>query len=168
MHLQMQNYNTNCRLQSFVDGDLYKFYIFHLYLEQIFKDEDNVETRVRLFKTLATPSLPYPVFTENQMVLEDRMFVVYLGDVPEDVELAAVHLNEHEFLHPFTNASSQMITKVVHPNNTHGYTLKVPFDDPVVMQQVKNLFTLVINPSLFLLTNCVFFPFPSFPKKIKL
>lgn len=65
------------------------------------------------------------------------MFTVYLGEVPEDVELAAVRLNGEEFTVPFANISCHTITKVVNPNNTHGYTLKVPFDDPVVIQQVK-------------------------------
>ncbi len=70
-------------------------------------------------------------------VPEEHMFTVYLGDVPADVELAAVHLNGQEYAIPFTNTSSHSITQTVHPNNTHGYTLKVPFDDPVVMKQVK-------------------------------
>uniref|UniRef100_UPI0037E7FA49 uncharacterized protein n=1 Tax=Semicossyphus pulcher TaxID=241346 RepID=UPI0037E7FA49 len=121
--------------KSFVSGDLYEFYVFHLYVEQILVDEDLVETRLRFHRTLATPLLPCPVFTENQTLLEDRMFTVYLGDIPEDVDLAAVHLNGQEFTVPFMNTSSNTITKVVHPNKTHGYTLKVPFDDAVVIQQ---------------------------------
>ncbi|XP_044040849.1 uncharacterized protein LOC122870603 isoform X2 [Siniperca chuatsi] len=121
--------------KSFVSGHLYEFYIFDLYLEQISVDEDNVDTRIRFHKTLATPLLPRPVFTENRTVLEERTFTIYLGDVPEDVELASVYLNGQEFTVPFTNAGSHTLSKVVHPNNTHGYTLKVPFDDPVVIQQ---------------------------------
>ncbi|XP_076581730.1 uncharacterized protein LOC143317460 [Chaetodon auriga] len=121
--------------KSFVSGDLYEFYVFHLYLEQILVDEDHVETRIRFHRTLATPLLPRPVFTENRTVLEERVFTVYLGDVPEDVELAALHLNDHECTFPFSNTSIHTITKIVHPNNTLGYTLKVPFDDPVVTHQ---------------------------------
>ncbi|XP_049923997.1 uncharacterized protein LOC126404664 [Epinephelus moara] len=121
--------------KSLVSGDLYEFYIFHLYLEQISVEEDQVDTRIRFHRTLATPMLPRPVFTENRTVLEERIFTVYLGDVPEDVELTSVNLNGQEFTVPLTNTSSHTITKVVHPNNTYGYTLRVPFDDPVVMQQ---------------------------------
>ncbi|XP_051284839.1 uncharacterized protein LOC127379376 [Dicentrarchus labrax] len=121
--------------KSLVSGDLYEFYVFDLYVEQISVDEDHVDTRLRFHRTLATPLLPRPVFSLNRTVLEDRTFTVYLGDVPEDVELAAVHLNGHKYMLPFNNTSSQTITKVVHPNNTHGYTLKVPFDDPVVVQK---------------------------------
>ncbi|XP_045897980.1 uncharacterized protein LOC123965525 [Micropterus dolomieu] len=123
--------------KSFVSGNLYEFYVFDLYLEQISVDEDQVETRLRFHRTLATPLLPHPVFTANRTVLEERTFTIYLGDVPEDVELAAVNLNGQEPTVPFTNESSRAITNVVYPNNTHGYTLKVPFDDPDVIQQVK-------------------------------
>ncbi|XP_042367932.1 LOW QUALITY PROTEIN: uncharacterized protein LOC121961899 [Plectropomus leopardus] len=121
--------------KSLVSDGLHEFYIFHLYLEQISVDEDHVDTRLRFHRTLATPLLPRSVFTENRTVPEERTFTVYLGDVPEDVELAAVNLNGHEFSVPLTNMSSHTITEVVHPNSTHGYTLQVAFDHPVVMQE---------------------------------
>uniref|UniRef100_UPI0037E90762 uncharacterized protein n=1 Tax=Semicossyphus pulcher TaxID=241346 RepID=UPI0037E90762 len=121
--------------KSFVSGDLFEYYVFDLYLEKLSVDEDHVDSRIRFHRTLATPLLPRPVFTENRTVLEENTFTVYLGDVPEDVDLAAVHLNGQEFTVPFLNTSSHTLTKVVHPNNTHGYTLKVPFDDAVVIQQ---------------------------------
>ncbi|XP_049425200.1 uncharacterized protein LOC125884345 isoform X2 [Epinephelus fuscoguttatus] len=129
-------YNTDGGYRkSLVSGDLYEFYIYHLDLEQISVDKDQVETRLRFHRMLATPLLPRPVFTENRTVLEEHTFVVYLGDVPEDVELASVNLNGQEFTVPLTNTSSHTITKVVHPNSTHGYTLRVPFDDPVVEEK---------------------------------
>ncbi|XP_020483403.2 uncharacterized protein [Labrus bergylta] len=121
--------------KSFVSEELHEFYIFHLYLEQTLVDEDLVETRLRFFRTLSTPLLPRPVVTENQTLLEELTFTVYLGELPEDVALVAVHLNGEEFTVPFSNLSGHTITKVFHPNNTHGYTLKVPFDDPVVTRQ---------------------------------
>ncbi|XP_051800087.1 uncharacterized protein LOC127532449 [Acanthochromis polyacanthus] len=120
--------------KSLVSGELYEYYILHLYVEQTSQKKDHIDTRLRFHGTLVTPLLLHPVFTENRTVLEDRTFTVYLGDVPEDVKLAAVHVNGH-----LTNASVHTIVKVVQPNNTHGYTLKVPFDDPVVTQQVKRL-----------------------------
>lgn len=57
---------TTCLLQSFVSGDLYEFYVFHLYFEQILVDEDQVETRLRFHRTMSTPLLPRPVFIENR------------------------------------------------------------------------------------------------------
>ena len=67
------------------------------------------------------------------------MFTVYLGNVPADVVLVALTLNGIESTEPFTNYiyNSHTITEDVHDNNTHCYTLKVPFDDPVVTTQVK-------------------------------
>lgn len=130
---------TQVILQSFVTGGLREFYIFNLYLEQTLVDEDDAETRMRLHRTLATPLLLRPVFTVNRTILEEQMFTIYLGDIPEDIELAAVQLNGQEFSVPFTNASGCAVTKVVHPNNTHGYTLKVPFNDSYIIHQVNGL-----------------------------
>ncbi|XP_032365436.1 uncharacterized protein LOC116680919 [Etheostoma spectabile] len=124
--------------KSIVSGNLYKFSIFHLYLEQISVDEDQGDTRLRIHRMLATPLLPCPIFTENRTVSEERVFTVYLGDIPKDVELVAVNLNGQDFTVPFTNTSSHNIEKVVVPNHTHGYILKVPFEDPVMQQIIKD------------------------------
>uniref|UniRef100_A0A3B5BA45 Sin3A associated protein 25 n=1 Tax=Stegastes partitus TaxID=144197 RepID=A0A3B5BA45_9TELE len=123
--------------KSFVTGGLYEFYMFHLYLEQIFVDDDRAETMLRIHRILVSPLLPCLLFTDNQTVLEERVFTVYLGNIPEDIVLTSVHLNGQEFPVPFPNASSYTIMQAVQPNNTRGYTLKVPFDDPVVTQQVS-------------------------------
>ncbi|XP_029382800.1 zona pellucida protein AX 4 [Echeneis naucrates] len=121
-----------------LDGELLESYVFHLYLEQILAGEDHIDTRLRLQRTLSTPPLLRPVFTEDRTAQEELVFTVYLGDVPADVELAAVELNGHKFPVPFPNASSFTITKADHPNNTHSYTLTVPFNSPVVVQQFSS------------------------------
>lgn len=123
--------------QSFLTGELYEYYTLNFYVEQLLVDEDHVETRVQSRRMLVTPLLPRPVFADNQTVLEERVFSVYLGDVPDDVELAAVQLNGRGFPLPFTNASRRTITEVVQSNNTRGYSLQVPFEDPVVIREVK-------------------------------
>ncbi|KAF3837097.1 hypothetical protein F7725_004561 [Dissostichus mawsoni] len=97
--------------------------------------DDQMDTRLRAHRTLATPLLPRFLFSENRTVPEERVFTVYLGDVPEDVELAAVHLNGQKCKAPFTNESSLTITNVIQPNNNHGYTLKVSMFDPVIRQK---------------------------------
>ncbi|KAK1890473.1 Zona pellucida sperm-binding protein 4 [Dissostichus eleginoides] len=121
--------------KSLVSGDLFEFYIFDLYLEQMLFGDDQMDTRLRAHRTLATPLLPRFLFSENRTVPEERVFTVYLGDVPEDVELAAVHLNGQKCKAPFTNESSLTITKVIQPNNNHGYTLKVSMFAPVIRQK---------------------------------
>lgn len=55
-----------CLLQSFMNGSLFDFYIFHLYFEQILMDEDQMETRLRLHRTITTPLLPRLLFIENR------------------------------------------------------------------------------------------------------
>ncbi|TWW63071.1 hypothetical protein D4764_03G0000790 [Takifugu flavidus] len=120
--------------ESLVSDGLKEFYIFNLYVEQILLDEDQIDARLGLFRTLVTPLLPRPLLCVNETLFEERTFLVYLGDIPEDVALVAVSLNGREFslqeiMIDFT------VTAVAHTNNTHGYTLKVPFDHPVVIQQ---------------------------------
>lgn len=65
------------------------------------------------------------------------MFTVYLRDIPADVQLTAIYLNGHECTASLRNASTHTITEVLHPNDTRCYILKVPFDDSVVIKQVK-------------------------------
>ncbi|XP_061664728.1 uncharacterized protein LOC133494694 isoform X2 [Syngnathoides biaculeatus] len=116
--------------KSFVSGGLYEFYTFHLVLEQMFED-DEAETRLRLRRILNTPLLPRPLFTQNRSVIEERLFQVYLGDVPEDVRLVSLWLNGREA--PFTNSCS--VADIAQAARGHGYLLKVSFDDPAVSQQ---------------------------------
>lgn len=121
--------------KSFVTDKLYRFYVFNLYFEQILVDENHLETRLQFHRMLATPLLPWPVFTNNLTVIEEGMFNVYLGNFPSDVQLTAVVLNGQESAVSFTNTSTPSFTKVVQPNNTHGYTLKVPFANPTVVHK---------------------------------
>uniref|UniRef100_A0A3Q4M5W1 ZP-domain containing protein Ig-like domain-containing protein n=1 Tax=Neolamprologus brichardi TaxID=32507 RepID=A0A3Q4M5W1_NEOBR len=121
--------------KSFVIGSLYEFYAFDLSVEQISVDRDYVDTMLQFRRTLVTPLLPCTIFTHNQTVLEEQMFTIYLGNVPEDVMLVSIQLNEQDFMLPFTNTSTYKVTEVLHPNGTHGYTLKVLFHDPVVKQK---------------------------------
>lgn len=51
--------------QSLVSDGLNEFYIFNLYVEQILLDEDQVDARLRLFRTLVTPLLPRPLVRVN-------------------------------------------------------------------------------------------------------
>ncbi|KAL6118565.1 uncharacterized protein ACO6RY_03347 [Pungitius sinensis] len=134
VHISIPNNAEGGYRKSLVAGGLYQFYVFHLYLEQILS-EDHVATRVRFQRSLSTPLLPCHVFAANRTAVAERAFTVYLGNVPEDVKLLAVCLNGQEFAAPFPNASAYSLTKVVHPNNTGGYTLKVPFEDPLVVQK---------------------------------
>lgn len=72
----------------------------------------------------------------SETLLRERAFTIYLGGVPEDVVLVSIQLNGQEFTLPLSNMSTYNLTEVLHPNGTHGYTLTVLFDDPVVKLQV--------------------------------
>nr|XP_061810620.1 uncharacterized protein LOC133601537 [Nerophis lumbriciformis] len=121
--------------KSFASGSLYEFYTFNIYLEQIFEDEE-AETRLRLRRILTTPLLPRPLVTQNESIIEERVFQVHLLDVPEDVRLVSLQLNGHEA--PFTNSCS--VADVVQPSQGHGYRLKVSFDHPAVIQQYYGMY----------------------------
>uniref|UniRef100_H3C2Q2 ZP domain-containing protein n=1 Tax=Tetraodon nigroviridis TaxID=99883 RepID=H3C2Q2_TETNG len=123
------------RRKSLALDGLYEFYVFNLYVEQILLEGDQVDARLRVFRTLVTPLLPRPLFCENGTLLAERMFLAYLGDVPEDVVLVSVGLNGQEFPLQAQTLTGFTVTEVAHANNTRGYTLKVPFDHPVVQQQ---------------------------------
>ncbi|XP_068164956.1 uncharacterized protein [Antennarius striatus] len=124
--------------KTVASGDLNEFYTFEIYVEQISVDEDDVDTRLRFHKTLTTPLLPRPIFSEDRTVFEEQMFTVYLGDVPLDVELIAVILKDTEYnVPPFTNKPGSIITQVIQPNDTRSYTMKVPFEDSDVLQQLN-------------------------------
>ncbi|XP_029944276.1 zona pellucida protein AX 4 [Salarias fasciatus] len=121
--------------KSFVAGNLYEFYLFHFFLEQVLLDEDDVKTVVRFHRALITPLLHCPIYVQNQTVLEEQLFTVYLGEVPEDVTLTGLQLNGYQCDVLCSNTSTYNVTEVVHANNTRGYTLKVPFSNPFVIKQ---------------------------------
>lgn len=71
---------------------------------------------------------------------EEQNFSVFLGDLPADVILTAVSLNGEKLVVPFENASRFTLVEESQQDDTHGYVLKVPLDDAVVMQQVKEVY----------------------------
>ncbi|XP_034020919.1 zona pellucida protein AX 4 [Thalassophryne amazonica] len=137
-------YNTEgAYRKSFVVGDLYEFYILNMYMELVLLDNNHVDTRLRFHRPLSTPLLRHQIVTENRTVVEDREFNIYIGSIPQDVELAAVELNGKEFTVLFkelsmcTNCSSSSMCTicVAALSNTYSYTLKMPFSDSIVIQK---------------------------------
>ncbi|CAF89581.1 unnamed protein product [Tetraodon nigroviridis] len=127
------------RRKSLALDGLYEFYVFNLYVEQILLEGDQVDARLRVFRTLVTPLLPRPLFCENGAytgtLLAERMFLAYLGDVPEDVVLVSVGLNGQEFPLQAQTLTGFTVTEVAHANNTRvlqaGQGHAVRSDDPV-------------------------------------
>ncbi|XP_012730224.2 uncharacterized protein LOC105934668 [Fundulus heteroclitus] len=121
--------------KSFVSDGIFEFYIFNLYLKQTSVDERHEETALRFHRTLVTPLLPSSLTTEDQTNVAEGAFTIVLGRIPRDVQLTSVQLNGQELSVPFSDAAPYTLTEVVHSNKTHSYTLKVPLDDPVVIQE---------------------------------
>lgn len=80
---------------------------------------------------------------------KEHNFSVFLGDLPEDVTLAAVSLNGEELVLPLKNASHYTLMEESQ-DDTHGYVLKVPLDAAVVTQQVNESPATSLNPQVIL------------------
>lgn len=68
---------------------------------------------------------------------EERIFTVFLGNIPFDVELVSVTLNGQEYSVLTAVQMGYSITRIPQENNTFAYILRVPFDDPVVEKLVR-------------------------------
>lgn len=122
--------------ESVVSGDLYEIFTYDFYMEQLSLDEDDIETRVRTQRTMESSLLKRTLLDENRTVLEENCFTIYLCNIPEDVQLLLLELNGQWFQEPFQNDSTVSVVKLVHPNNTIGYTLRVLFHNSPVFQQL--------------------------------
>ncbi|XP_043101616.1 zona pellucida protein AX 4 isoform X2 [Puntigrus tetrazona] len=122
--------------KSFVAGNVYNvLYAVVLTYQQVFVDQRGVKTEYNVVRQMATPPIPYPPFSVNQTVTEERVFTVYLGNIPFDVELVSVELNGKEVS---TSSATQMgyfLNKVPESNITFSCIIRVPFDDQVVVKQ---------------------------------
>ncbi|KAJ8269990.1 hypothetical protein GJAV_G00109050 [Gymnothorax javanicus] len=116
-----------------INNTYHEFYSIYLYYEHLFR-EGLLETRHRMPRACSTPQLPRYPYTIDQTVPEEYVFTVYLGDFPWDVELVAVALSGESYTVSEAIQSGYAISMVRHPNGTHGYVLKVPFEDPVVLR----------------------------------
>nr|XP_055053904.1 zona pellucida protein AX 4 [Misgurnus anguillicaudatus] len=122
--------------KSFVMDNVYnELYVVQLAYEQAFVDQSGVKTRQNVVRQMATPPIALPLFSVNQTVLEERIFTVYLGNVPPDVELVSVTLNGQEFSVLTATQMGYSITRISQDNNTFAYILRVQFDDSVVKKQ---------------------------------
>ncbi|KAI1898827.1 hypothetical protein AGOR_G00076360 [Albula goreensis] len=141
---------------SFVrNNNFVEYYSISLYYEHVFTDGSGITTRVRQVKGLSTPLLYRVPFTIDQTVLEEYTFSVYLGNIPHDVDLTAVNLNGEPFTVSEAIVSGYSITKVSHPNGTHGYVLRVPFEEPFVQKMYYSegilQYSLAINYTLHIM-----------------
>ncbi|XP_031440925.1 uncharacterized protein LOC105907158 isoform X2 [Clupea harengus] len=116
-----------------MDNTYHEFYSVTLHYEHIFTtDNGTLENRLCQHTYMATPVLCHTPFTIDLTVLEDRVFTVYVGNFPFDVELVSVSLNGMVMTVPDATQNGYQVSKVTHDNDTYAYTVLVPFEDPIV------------------------------------
>ncbi|XP_031170876.1 uncharacterized protein LOC116061107 isoform X1 [Sander lucioperca] len=118
--------------KSSVVNNMYKetFVIFLLY-EHVFSllyEDGSIDTRHRMLRVLDTPLLCRQPFHLDQTVSDDRVFSVYLGNIPADVTLEDVSINGNQLM----MSQSDIISPVFHNNGSRAYELRLPFEDAVV------------------------------------
>ncbi|KAL1271680.1 hypothetical protein QQF64_030696 [Cirrhinus molitorella] len=122
--------------KSFVMDNVYnELYMVQLTYQQTFVDQHGVVTKHNVVRQMATPPIPRPPFSVNQTTLEERVFQVYLGNIPFDVELVSVELNGQEISVLTAAQMGYSITRVSEGNNTFAYIIRVPFEDQFVVKQ---------------------------------
>ncbi|XP_042582961.1 zona pellucida protein AX 4 isoform X12 [Cyprinus carpio] len=94
-----------------------------------------VVTKHDVVRQMATPPVPRPPFSVNQTTLEERVFQVFLGNIPSDVELVSVELNGQEISVSTAAQMGYSITRVSEGKDTFAYIIRVPFDDQFVVKQ---------------------------------
>ncbi|CAL8376710.1 unnamed protein product [Gadus morhua 'NCC'] len=121
--------------KSFVQHNIYsEYYLFNMYFENQFIDVNQMDTRLRQYRPLVSPLLSWPKICINQTVLSEHTFTVYIGVFAEDVQLTALMLTGREYIGDVMNAN---ISEVFHPNFTHGYTLGMRFNHPIVPMELS-------------------------------
>ncbi|XP_067257846.1 zona pellucida protein AX 4 [Chanodichthys erythropterus] len=124
--------------KSFVtDGVYNELYTAQLTYQQSFVDQRGVETKYNVVRQIATPPIPRLPFSINQTNPEERVFTVYLGNIPFDVELVAIELNGQEISVLTAMQMGFSIIRVQEEGSdiTFAYILRVPFEDQFVVKQ---------------------------------
>lgn len=77
-----------------------------------------------------------PTVCVLETVEAERVFGVYLGNIPFDVTLMEVKVNDRHL--PVAMTPEYSISRVVHNNGSQAYVLRVPFDSRVVQRMVSS------------------------------
>ncbi|XP_058611390.1 uncharacterized protein LOC131526824 isoform X2 [Onychostoma macrolepis] len=122
---------------SVVDNNVYKesyatFLCYEHIYSHVFTDDTEIETRHRQLRRLETPLVSRIPFAIDETLPNEEVFTVYLGSFASDVELIAIKLNENYLSVTDDIQQHYFITKIPHINGTHGFIIKVPFEDKSV------------------------------------
>ncbi|XP_050994002.1 uncharacterized protein LOC127182646 isoform X2 [Labeo rohita] len=122
---------------SIVENNTYKesykaFLCYEHIYSHVFMDDTQIETRHRQLRVMETPLISRIPFTVDETLPHEEVFTIYLGSFASDVELIAIKLNENYLLVTDAIQQNYFITKISHINGTHGFIIKVPFEDKSV------------------------------------
>ena len=78
----------------------------------------------------------------------ERVFDVYLGNIPVDVTLVEVQINDRHL--PIAVTPEYSINRIVNINGSQAYTLQVPFDSRVVHRMVSSSTSLCVGVGVWL------------------
>ncbi|KAF7231126.1 transcript variant X4 [Nothobranchius furzeri] len=123
--------------KSLVEGNVYKeVYVIPLMYEHVFslvyEDGNSIDTRHRILKVLETPLISRLPFCINKTVGDHQQFWIYLGNIPADVLLEGIRINEKQMLVLGKPEGGLSISPIVHENGSRAYDVRLPFNDAAV------------------------------------
>ena len=77
------------------------------------------------------------IFSPVETMMDNQVFSVYLGNIPADVLLEDVHINEKQLMMSESTERGYSITPVVYVNGSRAYELRLPFEDEIVHWMVR-------------------------------
>nr|XP_056720067.1 uncharacterized protein LOC130490263 [Euleptes europaea] len=130
------NVDQNASALSEVIGSQYGVtYRIKLLLDRRWQGDASDRTRHRSLKDIHTPFAPQVLVLINSTVPEKGYFDVSLGNFLPDVALVTVTIGGKLLTPEELPSRGCNLAEAPHPNGTRAFTLKVPFDDPLVQQE---------------------------------
>ncbi|KAM9339235.1 uncharacterized protein ABDE67_016894 [Symphorus nematophorus] len=104
-------------------------------LEVLWRAENTQDnTRYKVLFPITTPLMPRPLHTQDDTVPEDRLFSVHVGTFLHDVELRNITFSTGVLTVEECRSKGFAVQEHSFPNGTKSFSLKVPFDDDVVLK----------------------------------
>ncbi|MBN3275727.1 CMTA1 protein, partial [Polyodon spathula] len=118
-----------------IDNKYNQMYAIDLFLEHQWADDLWEVTQHRSFKPVRSPYLPETPYVVNNTIPSEKGFTVTLGNFKPDVELKNLTINGVPLTLPEAENRGVKIIEVKHPNGTKDFVLKVPFANPLILEQ---------------------------------
>ncbi|KAJ8274957.1 hypothetical protein COCON_G00095820 [Conger conger] len=118
------------------DYQYYITYNIEPMLEVLWREEAMYDdTRYKVLFPIITPPMARPPFIQDYTVGENRVFDLFVGSFLADVDLVNISFTSGVMSVAEANAQGFNVQEHMLPNGFKGYSLQVPFSDPVVHQE---------------------------------